>query len=192
MATLVLKGFQCREESDEIDNDSPYFVIFEVKTNNLLTRNQLVAVIRRRADDNTVSTGSPFRRLDATVPLGEINERSVVLVALLEDDDNPDIGLLTVDEAGSVAKVAESAFAQQTVQEAMRFVLLAFAASGVHSVMQLAEGLKPAFASAINSAVINDDLLGVAHLPIPDRLGELPLLTFRGDGSHYEVRFVLK
>src|SRR5687768_12549591 len=101
MATLVLKNFLCREESDEPGNDSPYFLIFEVKTNNLLTRNQLVAVIRRRADDEDISTGSG-RRVDATVPLGEINERSVVLVALLEDDTNPDIGSLTVEETGSL------------------------------------------------------------------------------------------
>jgi hypothetical protein len=170
MATLVLKQFRCLEESDEVGDDSPYFVVFEGNPSRTAAEADLV-VVRRESWDNEISSGS-LRSPEAVIAK-EVGTNHVVLCALMEEDDDCDI-------AGA---------ALGYVRNWMRAVFDAYRASGSASAADIAKKLKPEFRRALGEARSDDDILGVVHVPVTTADGLLPLRYFYGDGGCYRVRF---
>ena len=173
MATLTLKEFRCVEESDEVGWDSPYFLVFEGNPSQPASEAQLHRV-RRESWDNEIESGS-FRGVNHVIGK-DIAGNHLVLCALMEEDNDPDIG--------------GAAFA--LVQNWMRSVFDAYRAGGSASAQQMATNMKPEFVKALKAARSNDEILGVKHVPLtPAANGDLPLRYFYGDGGTYRVRFTL-
>lgn len=171
MAKLILKEFRCVEESDEIDSDSPYFVVFVGKSGTNPTSD--VKMIRREAWDNDTDTGE-LKVANITVADG-VNANTVVLAALMEEDGDANI---------TGARLA-------IVKSWMQAVFSAFNASGSASADDLATKIRPEFAKAINANKGDDEMLGIRRVPVPSSPGNVPLLTYTGDESNYRVRFTV-
>lgn len=105
----------------------------------------------------------------------DIDEGTLVLVALMEEDVNADI-------VGTTAT---------KVEKWMRLFLEAFSASGANSPANLAKELIPEFRKALDVYRTNDDILGIKHLSITKQSGDLNLSWFTGDGARYKVRFAM-
>lgn len=170
MATLLLKEFRCLEESDEVDDDSPYFLVFEGNPARPASEADL-AVVRREAWDNTISSGD-FRSVNQVITK-DVGTNHLVLCALMEEDNDRDI--------------AGDAFRQ--VRDWMRTMFDAFRASGSASANSLATNLKPEFRRALNNARTNDEIIDIVHVPVTTTDGLLPLRYLYGDGGRYKVRF---
>lgn len=171
MATLRLLEFQCVEETDEVGDDSPYFVFFIGKGNNPEAA-QLVRV-RQSHWDNNVSSGNVFQ--PNTNVSGSVDSNTLVLCALMEEDVDADIA------------TGNGAFTK--IQNDMRAVLKSFAASGSPSLSQLASNLIPEFRKSLDARTTNDDIVDVKHLPTNINLKQHGSFAFKGDGGHYKVWF---
>jgi hypothetical protein len=169
MANLILKEFRCVEETDEVGSDSPYFVIFVGQRGNAPISD--VKTIRKDSWDNNIGSGD-FRAPNITVAAG-VDTSTLVIVALMEEDANPDI------TGGDLANV----------QNWMKSVFQAFGSVGGTSLTQLAAQVKPEFIKALNANITNDEIVNVQRLTITTLSGSLPLVHFFGDGGHYRVRF---
>jgi hypothetical protein len=171
MATLRMLEFKCDEETDEVGDDSPYFVFFIGKGTNA-DEAQLVR-IRQPHWDNDVASGDLLKPY--TNVAGGIDSNTLVLCALMEEDDNADI----VTGNGPFKKIRND----------MRTFLKAFAAGGSSSVSQIASKLIPEFRRSLNKHVTNDDLVDVEHLPTNINLKQHGSFSFNGDGGKYRVWF---
>ena len=169
MASLTLERFRCVSETSGGDSDSPYFLVFFGKASNPAAAD--VVRIRREAWDNTIDTND-FVHANALVASG-VDTGTLVLVAMLEEDDGPDI------DGANLAVVRQS----------MRTMFTAFSASGSASVASLAPKMALEFFKVIAKKTGNDDIIGPAWLEITTNAGELPLVHLLGDGGHYKVRF---
>jgi hypothetical protein len=170
MATLRLNEFKCYEETNENDDDSPYFVFFIGKSNNPDAA-QLVR-IRQPHWDNDVAAGDLLRPY--TNVSGGIDSNTLVLCALMEEDDNADI----VTGNGPFKKIRRD----------MRIEFEAAAALGSSS-GQIASHLIPQFRKALNKYVTNDDLVDVEHIPTNINLKQHGSFSFEGDGGRYKAWF---
>jgi len=169
MANLILNDFRCVEETDEAGWDSPYFVTFIGHPGTTPTSN--VITTRKDSWDNNIGSGS-YRAPQMTVASG-VDIKTLVLVALMEEDVNPDI------TGANLTKVRDT---------------MQWWCSGVGSVSgisltQLAAEVRPEFVKALNKFCVNDDNVDVHRLPITTLSGLLPLLHFFGSDGHYRVRF---
>ncbi|MES2070130.1 MAG: hypothetical protein V4488_07270 [Pseudomonadota bacterium] len=169
MANLILKEFRCVEETDEAGADSPYFVVFVGHPGKPESAD--VKMIRKGEWDNEVSTGD---LLVANVPVASgVDTNTLVLVALMEEDVNPDI-------AGTELS---------NVRNWMKAVFQAFGSINGASAAQLSPLVMPEFIKALNANLTNDDVVGISRLSITTASGLLPLINFFGDGGQYKVRF---
>ena len=169
MANLVLKEFRCVIETDEIGDDSPYFVIFIGNSGS--PKFSDVKRIRDPQWDNNISSGNLV--LVNTTVSGSVGMNSLVFVALLEEDNNPDI-------AGA---------ALTNVKDTMTGFYNAFWASGTATVSALEANLGQKFWDAIKANLANDDIVAIARLKITTLSGNINLLHMWGDGGYYRVRF---
>jgi len=169
MTNLVLQDFTCIEETDEAGWDSPYFVIFVGHPGSSALSD--VRTVRKESWDNNIGSGS-VRIPNLTVASG-VNSNTLVLVALIEEDVNPDI------TGSSLAHV----------QRWMNAVFGAFGQIGGISLNQLELLVGPEFERALNANIANDDIVAVHRLGIGKASGVLPQMHFWGAGGHYAVRF---
>lgn len=166
MAQLILKKFRCNEETDEVDSDSPYFAVFVGEPS---TKKSEVHYVRREAWDNDTDTGET-KVANITVD-GSVSENAVILAALLEEDDDPDV----------------TGPAMTMVRTNMQVIFNAFAVQGA-SAEQIAQNVRPEFRKALERAIANDELLGVK------RVSATPgtkVLKYRADGGSYDVTFAV-
>ncbi len=173
MATLTLTDFKCIEETNEIGSDSPYFVFFIGKGSDPAAA-KLVR-IRQSQWDNEVEEGNVFHP-NATV--ASVDGNTLVLCALMEEDDNADIA------------TGNGAF--QKIRAHMRTLLAAHAASGSTPVAQLAKKLIPEFKKSIDAHTTNDDLIGVIHVPANIDLQQHGAFKMGPDDERYLVWFAMK
>ncbi len=171
MATLRLLEFKADEETDEVGSDSPYFVFFIGKASSPNTA-QLVR-IRQPHWDNEVDSGDLYK--PNTNVAGGVDANTLVLCALMEEDDNADI----VTGNGPFKKIRTD----------MRTLLEAFGAGGSSSLSQVASNLIPEFRKSLNKHVTNDDVVDVEHIPTNINLKQHGSFAFKGDGGKYRVWF---
>jgi len=176
VAKLILSEFRCDAETNEVGDDSPYFVIFFGDPSNKLDPSvNKVKTIRKDMWDNETHTGKLWQ--PEMVVGGYVDPSRLVLVALMEEDNSCDL----VGDA------------LQQINEWMRPTFAAHAVQG-KTLAALATEMIDEFEQAIEAYRTNDDLVQVLRLPIksPSELnasGQLPLLWFNGDGGKYHVRF---
>ena len=152
MANLTSKEFRCVVETDELGDDSPYFLVFLGNAGN--PKFSDVKRIRNSQWDNEISTGD-LVHVNTTVS-GGVGMNTLVLVALLEEDNNPDIAGATLTN----------------LKNWMASAYDAFWASGSATLAQLEANLKPEFAKAINANLANDDVVAIARLKVKALAGK--------------------
>jgi hypothetical protein len=169
MADLIFRKFRCVEETEEGGSDSPYFLIFVGRQSSSPTSS--VTRVRRDAWDNEIDTGD-IRVLNQKIA-GGVDKNTLVLAALLEEDNDPDI----------------AGFGTVVIQAWMQEAFKSYSASGSASVSELATKMKPEFKKAINSRLENDELVKVRWVELTTFAGSLSPLNFIGDGGHYKLYF---
>jgi len=171
MADLILNKFVCVEETDEVGSDSPYFLLFVGRPGNKPTSK--VTRIRRDAWDGEIDSGD--RRVLNQNVANDVGKSTLVLVALMEEDADPDVGTV-----GTIVL-------QSRMQEAFKGI------GSVGGIMpaQMESLMVNEFTKAIDSVASNDELISIRRVNINTLSGPLPVLDFKGDGGHYRVHFVM-
>ena len=173
MARLILKDFQCINETNELGSDSPYFVFFIGKARD--PGDAEVVTIRDSRWDEQVNTGNV---LHPNAAVSSVDSNTLVLCALMEEDLNTDITTGT------------RAF--RKVRDHMRNLLGAQAAGGSMPVAQLAEQLLPEFRREIDTHRTNDDLIDVIHVPTNIDLQQHGAFSMESAGARYLVWFAME
>jgi hypothetical protein len=166
---LYLKELRCVKETEgEWGNDSPYFVVFVGN----LAGNPSSDVVRKRdpAWDGQAYSGKLFT--PNLLVHTQVGTNSVVVVAMVEEDDNADIGT-----------------AQLTTLKMLMQAKFQYYSSWNLTLAQRASLMSGHLSTYVKDLLGNDDFIQSRHLPIASEVGDLPLLDFYGDGGHYRVRF---
>lgn len=152
--------FWCDEETSEFGpSDSPYFLVY---VGDASQGKSAVKRVRQASWDDNVDAGEPPRSATFTMP--GINQFSLVMVALMEEDDGPDSNLAL------------------KVQQWMDNLdgLLQPAIVNTPQVLKL---MREEMIKAINNNDWNDDIVDVR------RIGSGQTLHYYGQGGHYRVKF---
>ena len=174
MATslLYLKEFRCVKETDEEGNDSPYFIVFVGNRNH--PKSMSIERKRLEAWDTKAYSGKLFT--PNLYISNDVVTNSVVLVGLIEEDWDPDIGGTALLHAMLLP----------------HWNNYTSAAWSNLSISQLAALMRDKMATVLKACMANDEYIQTRHLPISVEVGDLPLLNFYGDEGHYRVRFEMK
>jgi hypothetical protein len=167
---LKLKEFRCVEETDaEFGAESPHFIVFVGRRAGDRPQSRTFR-IRKGAWDNQVDEGELWvANEDIT---GPVDGKSLVMVAMIEEDNDPDI-------SGDRLTML-----RRSLREAFRDA----AKPGV-TLEALAAVMTLKMTVDLGHLTSSDEILGVKQLPITTTDGDLPLLRFNGDGARYNVRF---
>lgn len=165
MAKLILKKFRCIEQTETLP-DSPYFAVFVGEPS---TKQSEVHRVRREAWDNAITAG-PAKVANVTVD-STVSPDAVILAALLEEDDNVDLSGATITR----------------LRTEMQTLFSAFATNG-SSPAQIAGRMMPEFRRALNTALGNDDLIGIKRVTASSGT---KVLNYMGDGGSYQVTFAI-
>jgi hypothetical protein len=174
MKTLVLEKFKCLIDNDGDDSDSPYFVCFvgHPSFDFVVT---MSTVFLQHLDDTVASTGA-WTEVNEQIVREVVDDKTFVLVALLERDDGID---LTDEEVNALRDRMAGKWLQIARDE------------HVHG-DRLVKRMRKEFRRAINSHTNNDDLIGIRHLPIPSSGQPAHLLIENDpDDGAYTVAFRL-
>ncbi len=179
MTKLILKRFQCAIETDEVGADSPYFMTF---VGDIATGVTSIKMTRQGNWHNEVDAGEIWS-VNETVAqgFGFVPNKTVVLCAVVEEDDGVDI---TSNELGAI-------------EGAVKGMLNQFRATGSTTVTNkvrndLAGAMRGAILlHALSSAGGQDDIVGVKALALNGKAGEQSLVTVNGDGGRYRVRYAV-
>src|SRR5262245_54761153 len=88
MVTLRLTQIKCHEETDEVGWDSPYFVVFVGRGHGSGKLSSDLKFLKKWNWDNEFESGTK-QTFEMSVATG-VEGNSLVLIAMLEEDDNPD------------------------------------------------------------------------------------------------------
>lgn len=179
MSKLILKRFQCVVETDEIGADSPYFLTF---VGDIGTGDTSIKMTRQGNWHNEVDAGEVWT-VNETVSqgLGYVPNKTVVLCAVVEEDEGVDI---TSAEVNAIELAAKSALNQ-------------FRATGSTTVTtkvrnDLAAAMRGSiFAQLLSSSGARDDIVSVKPLVLNGNTGEQAVVTLVGDGGRYKVRYAM-
>lgn len=154
--------FWCDEEtSEQSPSDSPYFLVYAGDAQQLKS---VVKRVRKASWDDNVDAGEPAR--SATVSFPEINSLDLVMIALLEEDWDPDENL-----AGKVHGWMDN----------LDGLLQVFQTGTGGSVAGI---FREEFIKAIKNKSDNDDLVNAHRFSTSGAVKH-----YFGDGGHYRVKF---
>ena len=173
MSQLILKEFRCVDDTNESGAESPYFIVF---VGDLTTGDNDTQLVRQGNWHNEVDKGELWV-VNAPVVSGFSFKAgpTVVLVALIEEDENVDISKAEVNAI--VKPIMDSQF--ESIKKA-----------GTTTVTSaIAGSLRSAFNNALSIFLNNDDNMGVIRLKVNGKTGLQPLLNYFADSGHYRVRF---
>jgi len=173
MAKLILKAFRCLKQNDNFFSDSPYFVI-------LIANSGTPAFfdVKRLRDPKWDNNFEASTRVDPNMTVSSsVGTNSLVLVALMEEEDNPDIGGTAINDIKAQVKPLYDAFW----------------ASGAASADDLEAHLAFPFMNAVFKKRGNDDVIQIPRLKITKSAGDLPLLDMKSksESGEYRVRFAM-
>jgi hypothetical protein len=153
--------FTCHEETNEVSpSDSPYFLVYVGDAQKQIS---VVERVRRESWDDNIDAGNS-RAANVTFP--GITHFDLVLIALLEEDWDPDFDSVTLAQLRHWMKQNDSLLQPGTIHTPSTFNIF-----------------RQEFTKAINTHSSNDDLLGVLRFPGNSTK------HFFGGGGHYEVKF---
>lgn len=165
---LYLKEFRCVEETDEGGNDSPYFVVFVANKGGQIFSD--VVRVRDPDWDGAAYSGKLFQ--PNLWVHNHVDTNSIVLVALIEEDFDPDIGDSKIALLKTLMHIRFSTYAGWNLTND-----------------QLAYLARSDFAGYLQDLLVNDEYIQTKRLSVSTNVGDLPLLNFAGDGGSYRVRF---
>ena len=186
---LVLKHFICNDATDDPGGDSPYFVIFVGHPKTLPTGDPAdlahldyhVVTVWKAAWDDAIQDGTP-RSPNLVVKSNSdhktlhIDGNTAIIVALCEQDDNVDI---TADERLQIK--------QDLINPWIDFGGIIGTSDGY----AIARKMRTKFRQAIDDAMSNDDILGVASMHPTFGPHHLNFVS-KDDAYDYAVTFSLE
>ena len=184
MANLVLKRFQCVEDTSEIGGESPYFITW---VGDLSTGESALRLTRKTYWDNNVSKGPGAWPVDDTICSGFSLKPSntLALALMIEKDEGIDITSSEIDSIrSSMGSVLE------THRQA------GFTASDTNFINTMKNTLESKINQALSSAAgADDDLMkedgyrAARRVVLTGKTEELAIVTFKGGGGQYNVRY---
>lgn len=177
MSKLILKRFQCLEETDEVGADSPYFLTF---VGDIATGKTALKMTRQGNWHNEVDQGEVWTANETVADGFDFTpSKTVVLCAMVEEDEGVDVSSaeITSIRTGLTNRLKQfQATGSTTVTTLIR--------NDMASLMRAHIGV-----SLITSAGAGDDIVGVKPVTLNGQLGEQALVSLVGDGGHYRVRY---
>lgn len=184
MASLVLKRFQCVEDTSEIGGESPYFITW---VGDLATGQSALRLTRKSYWDNNVSKGAGAWPVDDTICSGFSLKPSdtLALAVMIEKDEGIDIGSSELDSMrGTMATALE------THRQA------GFTASNANFINTMKNTLEGKVSQALSSSVgASDDLMrednyrAARRIVLTGKAEELAIVTFKGGDGQYNARY---
>ena len=187
MAKLILKRFQCVEDTSESGGESPYFLTW---VGNLNDPSQSTLTLTAKTYwDNNVDKGPGAWPVDhvvcATLPPSP--SKTLALAVMIEKDEGRDITATEV----------------QTMRQSLQTVLQTWVSSGVTdscSNTNFVNTLKNTFEGQVknklqSSAGADDDLMeednwrAARRIALTGKNEELAIVTFKGGTGQYNVRY---
>jgi hypothetical protein len=177
MSKLILKRFQCMEETDEVGSDSPYFLTF---VGDIATNKTAMKMTRQGNWHNEVDQGETWTANETVADGFDFTpNKTVILCGMVEEDEGVDI---------SSAEVT-------SIRTTLANRLNQFKATGSTTVTTLIRNDLASLmrgmisVSLLTSSGASDDIVAVKPLTPNGQLGEQPLVSLVGDGGHYRVRY---
>ena len=176
MAKLILKRFKCIADTDEVGAESPYFIVF---VGDLETGKTELKMIRQGNWHNEVDQGETWE-VNAPVVSGfSFNPNpTLVLVALIEEDENLDVSNFERDNF--IKPLLAAKF--QSFKDSGSTIVTGGIVVGVSSIFKI----------LLDALLDNDDNMGIKRLKPNGQTGNQPLLNYFADTGHYRVRFVIE
>jgi hypothetical protein len=184
MANLVLKRFQCVEDTSEVGGESPYFITW---VGDIATSQSTLRLTRKTYWDNNVDKGPGAWPVDDVVSTGLTLKPSntLALAVMIEKDEGIDIVANEIDTIrGKMAAVLE-------VHRQAGFT--AGDANFISTMRNTLEGhVKHALqssAGADDDLMQEDDYRAARRIALTGKAEELAIVTFKGGGGQYNVRY---
>ena len=183
MANLVLKRFQCVEDTSEIGGESPYFLTW---VGDLREGTSCVKLTRKTYWDNNVSKGPGAWPVDEVVSSGMSLRPAdtLALAIMVEKDEGLDITQAEVD-----AMCSRLTTVLRNHQEV-------FTASDPNFINTMKNTFEAEVKKALQtSSGADDDLMeesswrAARKIALKGVVGELDIVTFKGGGGQYNVRY---
>jgi len=187
MAKLILKRFQCVEDTDESGGESPYFLTW---VGNLDDPAQSTLTLTAKAYwENNVDKGPGAWPVDHVVcpTLPSSPSKTLALAVMCEKDEGRDITTTEV----------------QAIKQTLQAALQTWVSSGVfdsNNNANFVNTLKNTFEAQVrkkldSSSGADDDLMeednwrAARRIALTGRNEELAIVTFKGDTGQYNVRY---
>jgi hypothetical protein len=186
MARLVLKRFQCVEDTDESGGESPYFITWVGNLNNPAA--STLTLTAKSYWNNNVDKGPGAWPVDHVVcpALPPTPARTLALAVMVEKDEGRDI--VTAE--------------MQAIKATLEGALSTWVGSGIldSSNANFVNTMKNTFESQVraklqSSVGADDDLMeednwrAARRIALTGQNEELAIVTFKGDTGQYNVRY---
>jgi hypothetical protein len=186
MARLILKRFQCVEDTDESGGESPYFITWVGNLNN--PGASTLTLTAKSYWNNNVDKGPGAWPVDHVVcpTLPPTPARTLALAVMVEKDEGRDI--VTAE--------------MQTMKASLETLLGTWVSSGIldSSNANFVNTMKNSFESMVrarlqSSVGADDDLMeednwrAARRIALTGQNEELAIVTFKGDTGQYNVRY---
>jgi len=184
MANLVLKRFQCVEDTNEIGGESPYFITW---VGDIATGQSALRLTRKTYWDNNVSKGPGAWPVDDTICSGFSLKPSdtLALAVMVEKDEGIDINSSEVSSIGSTMSSV-----LQTHRQA------GFTAGDANFINTMKNTLESKVKQALSSAsgadddlMKEDDYRAARRIVLSGKAEDLAIVTFKGGDGQYNVRY---
>jgi hypothetical protein len=183
MANLVLKRFQCVEDTSEIGGESPYFITW---VGDIVDGTSTLKLTRKTYWDNNVHKGPGAWPVDDVVSTGLSLKpaNTLALAMMVEKDEGIDVLASEIDSI------------RNTMSTVLRNHAEIFTASDPNFISTMRNTLTSKVRQALeSSAGADDDLMeeddwrAARRIQLSGKAEELPIVTFKGGGGQYNVRY---
>ena len=187
MAKLVLKRFQCAEDTNEIGGESPYFITWVGNLDDVAQ--STLTLTAKTYWDNNVFKGPGAWPVDHVVcaKLPASPSKALALAVMVEKDNGRDITSSELTDMKSKMQDALSTWVQSGVFDSNAN------ANFVNTMRNTFEAL---VVGKLKSAVGDDDDLmqedgyrASRRITLTGKAEELDIVTFKGDDGEYHVRY---
>ena len=183
MANLVLKRFQCVEDTSESGGESPYFITW---VGDLREGTSSLKLTKKTYWDNNVSKGPGAWPVDDVVSSGMSLKPAdtLALAIMVEKDEGLDISGTEMDAIKS------------RLLTVLRSHQEVFTASDPNFISTMKNTFEAEVKKALQTSVgADDDLMAESSyraarkISLSGKAEELPIVTFKGGGGQYNVRY---